>query len=187
LQRFILAEYNDALKRAQRLNIAREHLLQTNSCAQAITSIQNDDMEIYMRWLVCHFYAQKSFVHSMKQLEWLPYQVSVEFLALSSNANTSSSSTNLMSVTANSTSMLNMQQQQQQQAGANSFNNVTSSNFKFNKPSSDSNTNKNNPYSIYNMMMGKFKMLDNVYLATTNATVPREEVFNSLSFRNLKL
>ncbi len=133
-----------------------------------------------MRWLVCQFYSQKSFVHSMKQLEWLPYEVSVEFLSMM-NANTSSTTTNLTSGTANS-SMMNMQPQ----TTVNSLSNITNSNYKFNKPS-DVNPNKNNPYSVFNMMMGKFKMLDNVYLATTNATVPREDVFNSLSFCNYKI
>jgi hypothetical protein len=177
-----MSEYNDTLKRSQRLSVARETLMQTNSCAQALTAIQNDDMEIYMRWLVCHFYSQKSFTASMKQLEWLPYQISVELLALTnpnnSNINLTSSTMNL----GNQSSMMNMQQQQSQATWAVSP--ASASNYKFNKPTNNSNPNKANPYSILNMMMGKFKMLDNVYLATTNAAVPREDVFNSLSFRN---
>lgn len=156
------------MKRAQRLNIARESLLASNSCAQAVPYLQTDDIEIYLRWLICHFYSQKHFMHSMKTLEWLPYQISVELFTLTDPALSSrSSSLNLLSTGPG-------------QASSQQYL-VESSNYKYIKPTTETNVAKN-PYSLLNILTSRFKLLENVYLPNTTAVVPREETFNSLSY-----
>ena len=70
-----MSEYNDAIQRAQRLTVAREQLLLTGSCANSLISLQVDDLQIYLRWLVTHFYSTKAYTHFMKLLEWFPYLI----------------------------------------------------------------------------------------------------------------
>lgn len=73
---YILSEYNDAVQRAQRLSVSRDSLLTTGSCNNAILAMENDDLEIYLRWIVSHFYSIKNYIQFMKLLEWFPYYIS---------------------------------------------------------------------------------------------------------------
>jgi hypothetical protein len=73
---FILSEYNDSVQRAQRLSVARDSLLSTGSCNNAVLAMENDDLEIYLRWIVSHFYSIKNYTQFMKFLEWFPYHLS---------------------------------------------------------------------------------------------------------------
>ena len=73
---YILSEYNDAVQRTQRLSVARDSLLSTGSCNNAILAMENDDLEIYLRWIVSHFYSIKNYTQFMKFLEWFPYYIS---------------------------------------------------------------------------------------------------------------
>lgn len=73
---FIMSDYNDSIKRAERLSTARESLLLNGSCTSAYGSIDKEDLEIYLRWLICHFYSQRTFQQAIKTIEWLPIQMS---------------------------------------------------------------------------------------------------------------
>lgn len=53
----ILLEYNDCVQRAQRLGLAREAMLCNNESGQSV--VKQDDLLIYLRWLVCHLHSLK--------------------------------------------------------------------------------------------------------------------------------
>ncbi|XP_073432248.1 putative uncharacterized protein C6orf183 [Dendrobates tinctorius] len=70
---YIMQEYADSVQRAQRLSIARERLLtgQKNS----INLVTQDDLMIYMQWLICH-------LHSVKPI----YSYILQYLPISDRA-----------------------------------------------------------------------------------------------------
>lgn len=153
-----MSDYNDSLQRAQRLSVAREFLLNTNSCSPAITSIENEDIEIYLRWLISHFYSQKSFQQAIKLLEWLPYQLSREHFSSSAHDQSDMSSSSVLS---NNTNL-----------------EVTNANDKVIN-------NNNNNSTLSSMLNNKFKHLDNIYLPNSNLLMPRDEILNTISFSKL--
>ncbi|XP_056422256.1 uncharacterized protein LOC130362185 isoform X2 [Hyla sarda] len=67
---YIMQEYADSVQRAQRLSIARERLLtgQKNS----INLITQEDLIIYMRWLICHLHSVKPIYNYIRVLQYLP-------------------------------------------------------------------------------------------------------------------
>ncbi|CAG5117025.1 unnamed protein product, partial [Candidula unifasciata] len=67
----ILFEYNDSVQRAQRLSLARETLMQDKP-ESAVTAVSLEDLQIYLRWLVCHLHSLKKFHQFFKVLQWLP-------------------------------------------------------------------------------------------------------------------
>ena len=65
-----MAEYNDYVKRAERLGQARQALLNKESAADIV---QLEDVLIYLRWLTCHLSSLHTFnkfvkVHSISIL-----------------------------------------------------------------------------------------------------------------------
>jgi hypothetical protein len=160
-----MSDFNDSIQRVQRLGVAREALLNTGSCSSASSALQIEDVCIYLRWLICHFYAQKTFLQSMKLIEWLPYEMCIDLLTpgpyLTSATPLSSSSMS------NKEQLAHIQQQHQH----NPF-----------EDGQNANLNRNASTATVNMLTNKFKMLDNIYLAMPSANVPRDEVLNSISF-----
>ena len=55
-----------------------------------------------------------------------------------------------------------------------------------NNQSSDQTSFLNNKNSLLSSYLNmKFKALDNIYLSSTNALVPRDEILNSISYSNI--
>ncbi|CAF0884068.1 unnamed protein product [Brachionus calyciflorus] len=163
---YILSDYNDSLKRSQRLSQARELLLATNSCTLAMNSIEIEDIEIYLRWLMSHFYSQKTFLQAVKLLEWLPYEIFFD----SNSSNPILTNTNQSdSLSTNRTSRYK---------GSNSDRNDILDSI---RQSTESNKNINSS-STGSLLINKFKYLDNIYLPSTNANVPRDEILNTVSY-----
>ncbi|KAM4771028.1 uncharacterized protein WCC33_002830 [Rhinophrynus dorsalis] len=73
---FIMQEYSDAVQRAERLAIAREHLMtgQTNS----INLVTLEDLIIYLQWLICHLHSMKNIHNYIRTLQHLPISDKVE-------------------------------------------------------------------------------------------------------------
>ena len=64
--RSIMAEYNDCMERAQRLSAVREAFLEGKSNPNAAIHVKQDDLLIYLRWLVCHLQSLKKFNQFMR-------------------------------------------------------------------------------------------------------------------------
>ena len=60
-----MAEYNDCHERAQRLAVAREMYLE-GKLANSVLHIKQEDLLIYLRWLVCHLRSLKKFNQYMR-------------------------------------------------------------------------------------------------------------------------
>ena len=60
-----MAEYNDCISRTQRLAAVRENYLDGKS-ANSLLYVKQDDLLIYLRWLVCHLHSLKRFNQYMK-------------------------------------------------------------------------------------------------------------------------
>lgn len=159
---YILSEYNDSLQRSQRLSVARETLLNSGSCSSVIQSVQVEDMLIYLRWLVCHFYAQKSFIQAMKTIEWLPYQMSID-AQCNKNDRSLHISTSLNSPSLEQTSEM--------------MENSSLINPAQHKQSS---------YSVASMSNTKNKLLENIYFPSSNAVSSQQDAINTISFCNKK-
>nr|KAI8733110.1 hypothetical protein BgiMline_029055 [Biomphalaria glabrata] len=67
----LLKEYKDCVQRAQRHAPAREALM-LDRPESGITSLNMEDLIIYLRWLVCHLHSMKKFNQYLKVLQWLP-------------------------------------------------------------------------------------------------------------------
>ena len=147
-----MSDYNDAIQRAQRLSVAREALLSQNNASTAISSIQKEDVEIYARWLVSHFYSQKTFQQSMKLIEWLPHEMNIDHMG--SNESKEPTKPNL------------------------AFTSIGNKNAP-----SDPNQKINQLAFILNF---KYKALDNMFLTSSNALAPRDELINSISYSKFK-
>lgn len=158
----ILSDYNDSIKRSQRLSQARDLLLTTNSAVLAMNAIEVEDIEIYLRWLMSHFYSQKLFQQAIKLIEWLPNEIFID----SSSSNPLLNRINIENQSTNRESRFRMSR------------NGTDS---FRQPSETNNKNTNRS-SIGPLLINKFKMLDNIYLPSSNANVPRDEILNSISY-----
>lgn len=165
---YILSDYNDTMQRVNRLNIVRESILNTHSCVSSLPVIQNEDILIYMRWLICNFYAQKTFIQTMKVIEWLPFQMSID--SLSSNTNMSSSITNSSASLGNPKSIND------------SANIISQKITSFEDIQNSYPTKQSNLASSTSSILNKnFKTLENIYLPSQNGLMPRSDVLNSIS------
>ena len=171
---YILSDYNDAIQRANRLNAVREAILNTGSCASSISAIQTEDVCIYLRWLICHFYSQKVFMQALKMIEWLPFQMSIDALSSTNNMaptsntannNTSSSFSNKRSDPSESAQLVNAPR-------ATTFDDLNSNYSQKQQNLSNSTT---------NILNKNFKLFDNMFLPSQNGLVPRSETLNSIS------
>lgn len=168
---YILSDYNDTMQRVNRLNLVRESVLNTHSCLGALPAITTEDICIYMRWLICHFYAQKTFMQSIKMIEWLPFQISIESL--------SSSVTSTTSIT-NSSASLGNQRSNTESANLNAQKATSFDDILNNYPSKQQQQN-NLASSTSSILNKNFKTLENIYLPSQNALMPRNDVLNSIS------
>lgn len=105
---FILSEYADSAARSTRLSQAHDAFLAKNATGggqhsaregrggvggnatttggsgggshgqMSNSSVQTEDVEIYVRWLVSHLYSQKRFLQAMKVMQWCGHAISVE-------------------------------------------------------------------------------------------------------------
>ncbi|XP_063721033.1 uncharacterized protein LOC134847758 isoform X3 [Symsagittifera roscoffensis] len=65
-----LAQYNDFISRAKRLSVARDgHLF--NKMEMGFNAIQEDDFQIFTKWIITHFHATKRFNQFYKGLQWV--------------------------------------------------------------------------------------------------------------------
>jgi hypothetical protein len=165
---YILSDYNDTMQRVNRLNIVRESILNTHSCVSSLPAIQNEDILIYMRWLICNFYAQKTFIQAIKVIEWLPFQMSID--SLSANTNMSSSITNSSASLGNPKSI-------------NDSANINSQKITSFEDIQNSYPNKQSHLasSTSSILNKNFKTLENIYLPSQNGLMPRSDVLNSIS------
>ncbi|XP_059153793.1 uncharacterized protein LOC131939486 [Physella acuta] len=67
----LLSEYKDCVQRAHRLSSAREALFLDHP-ESGVSSLNMEDLLIYLRWLVCHLHSMKKFNQYLKVLQWLP-------------------------------------------------------------------------------------------------------------------
>ncbi|XP_074645051.1 uncharacterized protein LOC141901606 isoform X2 [Tubulanus polymorphus] len=66
----IMFEYNDCIKRSQRLSSCREAFLgQSDGGAQFVTQ---EDLLIYMRWFITHLHSMKVFNQILRLIQWFP-------------------------------------------------------------------------------------------------------------------
>ncbi|XP_078069662.1 coiled-coil domain containing 162 [Mustelus asterias] len=74
----IMKEYDDALQRAQRLSAARECLLtETGSASKYVTQ---EDVVIYLQWLVCHLHSLTTIHEYLRVLQNLPMSHNIEVM-----------------------------------------------------------------------------------------------------------
>ncbi|XP_027459009.1 putative uncharacterized protein C6orf183 [Zalophus californianus] len=67
---YIMQEYNDAVQRAERLPVAREHFLMgKNNPSNLVTQ---EDLTIYTKWFVCHLHSLRTIHHYLQSLQYLP-------------------------------------------------------------------------------------------------------------------
>lgn len=119
--------------------------------------VQKEDVLIYLRWLSTYFYSQKSFQQCIKALEWLSYQMNTELLAQNIVNKQTTKNDNIRRCFENRSNHL----------------------------IGEGNSISNNKNSLSSYLNIKFKTLDNMYLSSSNATVPRDEVLNSISYSNI--
>jgi hypothetical protein len=184
-----MSDYADTLQRAARLNGCRDALLNTNSCASSITLVEPEDVLIYLRWLICNFYAQKTFQHSIKLIEWLPCHLSTEYLA-SSASNSSVGSTSSSNISNLNTTVSKSADTHNLLPGQNLTKSGLTGTQLENIYSNSTNTANVNNYnmetnslvSLSSILNAKFKLIDNIFLPTTHGLVNRDEILNSISF-----
>ncbi|XP_069744221.1 uncharacterized protein [Narcine bancroftii] len=72
----IMKEHDDSVQRAQRLSIARECLLaETGNPSKCVTQ---EDIVIYLQWLVCHFHSVTTIHNYLRALQYLPMSHAIE-------------------------------------------------------------------------------------------------------------
>ncbi|XP_073483154.1 uncharacterized protein [Aquarana catesbeiana] len=67
---YIMQEYFDVVQRAQRLSIAREHLITGKK--NSIHLVTVEDLIIYLQWLICHLHSVKPIFNYIRTLQHLP-------------------------------------------------------------------------------------------------------------------
>jgi hypothetical protein len=149
-------------------------MLSNNSCLNAVSSVQPEDLHIYQRWLISHFLSQKSYQQAIKILEWLPLEMSIEKLVKNldkSSAENSSSSSSFFD------------DFRSDYGGKKAMEESTTSS----PPNNDDSEHKDrNMSGVKRLLLTQTKFLDNIFLSTPNAVVPRDEILNSISFSNIK-
>ncbi|XP_067875378.1 putative uncharacterized protein C6orf183 isoform X2 [Heterodontus francisci] len=72
----IMKEYDDAVQRARRLSVARECLLtETGNSSKSVTQ---EDVVIYLQWLVCHLHSVRTIHDYLRMLQYLPMSHNIE-------------------------------------------------------------------------------------------------------------
>jgi hypothetical protein len=159
------------MQRAQRLSQARDALLTTNSCATTASSIETDDIEIYVRWLICHFYSQKTFLQSIKILQWLPHEFHIESLIEQTTTSHNDSSNENRSIRENERN----------------FSEFTSSTLTSAKNFQRDNSNVGGAAAassnIFNTLADNFKFLDNIYQPSTTTVPFKDKILYSIDHR----
>ncbi|XP_048348944.1 uncharacterized protein LOC125430762 isoform X3 [Sphaerodactylus townsendi] len=66
----IMQEYNDAVQRATRLSKARENFLSGQENPTSL--VTEEDLAIYIQWLICHLHSLKAIHNYLQVLQYLP-------------------------------------------------------------------------------------------------------------------
>ncbi|KAI1895743.1 hypothetical protein AGOR_G00109630 [Albula goreensis] len=66
----LMSEYEDAVQRARRLAVSREKAL--TSKGNPINAVTEEDVVIYLQWLVCHLHSVKTIHGFLRELQYLP-------------------------------------------------------------------------------------------------------------------
>ncbi|KAJ8399407.1 hypothetical protein AAFF_G00411190 [Aldrovandia affinis] len=66
----LMGEYEDAIQRARRLAVSRENAL--TGRGNPINAVTQEDMVIYLQWLVCHLHSIKTIHGFLRELQYLP-------------------------------------------------------------------------------------------------------------------
>ncbi|XP_070834688.1 putative uncharacterized protein C6orf183 [Chaetodon trifascialis] len=67
---YLTSEYEDAVQRARRLSASREKIL--TGRGSPATLLTQDDVVIYLRWLVCHLHSVQTVHNFLRVLHYLP-------------------------------------------------------------------------------------------------------------------
>ncbi|KAL0969797.1 hypothetical protein UPYG_G00232430 [Umbra pygmaea] len=67
---YLVSEYEDAVQRAKRLAVSREKIL--TGRGNPINYVTQDDVKIYLTWLVCHLHAVKPIHHFLRVVHYIP-------------------------------------------------------------------------------------------------------------------
>ncbi|XP_038865068.1 putative uncharacterized protein C6orf183 [Salvelinus namaycush] len=66
----LVSEYEDAVQRARRLAVSREKVL--TGRGNPINAVTQEDVTIYLTWLVCHLHASKTIHHFLTVIHYIP-------------------------------------------------------------------------------------------------------------------
>ncbi|XP_035285832.1 uncharacterized protein si:ch73-242m19.1 isoform X1 [Anguilla anguilla] len=66
----LIGEYEDAVQRARRLAVSREKAL--TGRGNPINAVTQEDVVIYLQWLVCHLHSIKTIHSFLRELQYLP-------------------------------------------------------------------------------------------------------------------
>eukprot|EP00063_Salmo_salar_P077648 XP_014052483.1 PREDICTED: transmembrane protein FLJ37396 isoform X3 [Salmo salar] len=66
----LVSEYEDAVQRARRLAVSREKVL--TGRGNPINTVTQEDVTIYLTWLVCHLHASKTIHHFLTVIHYIP-------------------------------------------------------------------------------------------------------------------
>ncbi|XP_066569838.1 coiled-coil domain containing 162 [Amia ocellicauda] len=66
----LMGEYEDSVQRAGRLAVSREKVL--TGKGNPMNAVNQEDMVIYLQWLVCHLHSVKTIHHYLRALQYLP-------------------------------------------------------------------------------------------------------------------
>ncbi|XP_075779234.1 putative uncharacterized protein C6orf183 [Pelodiscus sinensis] len=74
----IMQEYNDAVQRAARQSVARHNFLAGKK--NPVLTVTQEDLVIYMQWLVCHLHSLKAIHSYLRVLQYLPLSHRMEMV-----------------------------------------------------------------------------------------------------------
>ncbi|KAK6489965.1 hypothetical protein HHUSO_G6922 [Huso huso] len=72
----IMKEYDDTVQRARRLSVARESFLTEKG--MPVNAVTQEDLVIYLQWLVCHLQSVKTIHNYLRVLQYLPVSERME-------------------------------------------------------------------------------------------------------------
>ncbi|MGH0156902.1 UNVERIFIED_CONTAM: hypothetical protein FKN15_076171 [Acipenser sinensis] len=73
---YIMKEYDDTVQRARRLSVARESFLTEKG--MPVNAVTQEDLVIYLQWLVCHLQSVKTIHNYLRVLQYLPVSERME-------------------------------------------------------------------------------------------------------------
>ncbi|XP_041105837.1 uncharacterized protein si:ch73-242m19.1 [Polyodon spathula] len=73
---YIMKEYDDTVQRARRLSVARESFLTEKGLS--VNAVTQEDLVIYLQWLVCHLQSVRTIHNYLRVLQYLPVSERME-------------------------------------------------------------------------------------------------------------